>query len=588
MPARESRRPAGRPIPERLDPERAEGSGSGEIVADAPPAAGLGEGDAPSAAPRTGDGGPFQSSLAGGGEPPDREPTTVSARALRGRAQPRTAILVALAVCVALAALSAVLLPTVPSYDPWAWIVWGREVFDPHLGFATGGGPSWKPLPVIFTAVLGLFGGAAPTLWVITARAGGLLALAAAWRLGSRLARGPDLGAGGEGAVGLSVSGGQVPAARPSVARLAGPIAGLVAVLGVLLTQDYSYYMFRGASEPMLIATVLWAIDRLLDGRHAQAFVLAVGAGLIRPEAWPFLGLYALWLWFSEPRLRVLVLAGLAAIPLFWFVPTWIGSGQPFLAASHAKAYNGHLGGHPALEALRRSADLQVLPALIAAAVAVAFAFGKRVRDRRVLVLAAGALAWIALVVAMVLAGYPGLERFFLPASAIICVLAGVGVARVSVLAGRGLSRGSGGGLATLVVAGVLIAVSIPLSSSRIDTAVAQRAIADRAVATLSQLSAAVRAAGGHRKVFPCRSSFAAVNHAAQTALAWKLHVTLGRVGTSLRKPGVDFIGPHNSIDGAPAPVRSTLTGMALLAQTGVWRVVRVTLPGHSNACVGR
>ncbi|MGB0094102.1 MAG: hypothetical protein WBP81_16410, partial [Solirubrobacteraceae bacterium] len=90
--------------------------------------------------------------------------------------------------CFALAALSAAVLPTVPSYDPWSWIVWGREVFDPHLSFTVAGGPSWKPLPVMFTAIFGLFGGAAPTLWVIAARAGGLLALVGAWRLAARLA----------------------------------------------------------------------------------------------------------------------------------------------------------------------------------------------------------------------------------------------------------------------------------------------------------------------------------------------------------------------------------------------------------------
>ena len=75
--------------------------------------------------------------------------------------------------CLALGALSAAILPTVPSYDPWAWISWGREVTDPHLSFAISGGPSWKPFPVIFTTVYSWFGNtAAPTLWVITARAG--------------------------------------------------------------------------------------------------------------------------------------------------------------------------------------------------------------------------------------------------------------------------------------------------------------------------------------------------------------------------------------------------------------------------------
>jgi len=518
--------------------------------------------------------------------PPDREPRAFSARALGWRAPVRgSPILVAIGVCVALAALSAALLPTVPSYDPWAWIVWGRELVDPHLSFATSGGNSWKPLPVVFTAVFGLFGGAAPVLWVITARAGGLLGLLAAWRLSSRLARAGVESAGG-GREDAVEGEGHFEHAAP----IAGWVAGLVAVLGLALTQDFSYYMFRGASEPMLVASALWAIDRLLAGRHAQAFVLGVATSLIRPEAWPLLGVYAVWLWFKEPRLRALLLAGIAAIPFFWFVPPWIGSGQPFLAASHAKDYNGHLGSSPVLEALRRAANLQVLPVLVAAVLAVGLAW-LRGRDRRVLALAGGAVGWAVVVVAMVIDGYPGLERFFLPATAVVCVLAGVGVAWVAVLAGGRVLTGvsaRGGRIATLALAGALIAVSIPLSSSRIDAATAQKAVAGRAVRTLNELSAAVRAAGGHAGVFPCRSSFSAVNHSVQTALAWKLHVTFGRVGTALRKPGVDFIGPHNSIDGGPATVSPRLTGMQLIAQAGAWRVVRVTLPGHSNACVGR
>jgi hypothetical protein len=475
----------------------------------------------------------------------------------------RAPVLSAIAACAALAALSAAVLPTVPSYDPWAWIGWGRELVDPHLSFVTGNGPSWKPLPVVFTTVWGLFGGAGPTLWVITARAGGLLAPVAAWRLASRLVRDID-------------------------SPLAGPIAGVVAVLGVVLTQDFFYYMYRGTSEPMLVACWLWAFDRVLAQRHGQAYAFLVAASLIRPEAWPFLGVYAIWLWLREPRLRVLVLVGLAAIPLCWFVPTKIGSGEWFLAASHAKAYNGHLGAHPVLEALRRAADLQVAPVLAGAAVAVGFAWF-RGRDRVVLALAGAALAWVVLVVGMVAVGYPGLERFFLPASALFSVLAGVGVARVALLAGSRIATPAGARATALVVAAAVLAVSIPLSSSRISNARAQKPIADRAVIRLDQLSDAIKAVGGHAAVYPCRSSVTAINHAVQTALAWKLHVTLNRVGTVLRHPGVLFVGPHDSIDGGPASVSRRLTQRRLLAHVGRWYVYRVTATGHprSNRCAG-
>ena len=73
-----------------------------------------------------------------------------------------------------------------------------------------------------------------------------------------------------------------------------------------------------------------------------------------------------------------------------------------------------------------------------------------------------------------------------------------------------------------------------------------------------------------------------------QTALAWKLHVTLERVGTSMRAPGVDFIGPRNATDGSPARVDPRLTRIATLARVGVWRVVQLSDPRlPPSACVG-
>ena len=38
--------------------------------------------------------------------------------------------------------------PSTPTYDPWAWILWGRQIAE--LDLVTEGGPSWKPLPMIF------------------------------------------------------------------------------------------------------------------------------------------------------------------------------------------------------------------------------------------------------------------------------------------------------------------------------------------------------------------------------------------------------------------------------------------------------
>jgi hypothetical protein len=481
----------------------------------------------------------------------------------------RSPLVLAGALCVALAALSAAVLPTVPSYDPWSWIVWGREVTDPHLSFLVSGGPSWKPLPFVFTTIWGLFGSAAPTLWVITARAGGLLGLVFAWRLAGRLLR------GAEGST-----------------AWAAALAGLIAVAGVVLTQDWLYYWLRGTSEVVLIACSLGAVDRLLDGRRGQAFWLAVAASLIRPEWWPFLILYAAWLWFRDPRwgslpMRGLLLAGLLLIPFLWFVPPWIGSGQPLLAATHAAEYNGHLGPDKLRAVIGRGIDLQVLPILIAGVIAVGIGFWRE-RDRLLVAIGAAIVAWWIVVIGMTLDGYPGLERFFLPAAALTCVLGGIGIVRLGLLAGALL--GARRALVAIGVVIVLVAVSVPLSSQRLDEARAAVPAANTAVTTLDRLSAAVAAAGGHRGVFPCQTSFAAVNHGVQTALAWKLHVTLERVGTSMHAPGVDFIGPHNGTDGAPAPVDHRLTSEQQVTSVGGWRVVRLTDPSHSelDRCVGR
>src|SRR5712672_1301541 len=87
---------------------------------------------------------------------------------------------------LAIAALS-LLIPSTPSYEPWSWLVWGGEIA--HLDLVTTGGPTWKPLPVIFTTGFSLFGGAAPDLWLVVSRAGALMAVAMVFKMCVRLTR---------------------------------------------------------------------------------------------------------------------------------------------------------------------------------------------------------------------------------------------------------------------------------------------------------------------------------------------------------------------------------------------------------------
>ena len=82
----------------------------------------------------------------------------------------------------ALAALS-LLLPSVPTYDPWAWIIWGREIAHGDLSPRPARrGSRCRCSSRRRSALAGDDG--APLLWLVVARAGGMLAFAMAFRLG--------------------------------------------------------------------------------------------------------------------------------------------------------------------------------------------------------------------------------------------------------------------------------------------------------------------------------------------------------------------------------------------------------------------
>ena len=198
-----------------------------------------------------------------------------------------------------LSALS-LLLPWAIAFDPWAWISWGRDIT--HLSLDTSDGPSWKPLPVVATTIFSLAGNAAPVLWLLVARAGGLLALAGAAVLGN---------------------------------RLAGPLAGVIAAATMAVTNWWFFNTALGNSEPIFAAATLWAILAYLDGRPRMALWLAVAGGLMRPEAWPFIGLYVLWLWRTRQASVPELGSALGVLAVLWFGPDVIGAGGA-LGASEA------------------------------------------------------------------------------------------------------------------------------------------------------------------------------------------------------------------------------------------------------------
>ena len=395
---------------------------------------------------------------------------------------------VVIVICLALAALS-LLVPSAPTTDSWGWIVWGREVAQLDLNTDVGGSPAWKPLPVMFTLVFSLFGEAAPELWLWVARAGGLLALAAAFRLAS---------------------------------RLAGAWAGAVAAIALLLAGSWMRSAAHGYSEGLVAAALLLAFERHLEGHRRAAWALLLVAALARPEAWALLVAYTLYAPRGDTRDPRLVIVVLALVPLLWLGADWWGSGDPFHGSETARSMDANLSWH---EMLAAGTALAGAPVLLLAA--LAGIIGWRRGERSVLLLAACVVAWTALVSGLVAVGWPGAPRFLMPAVAGACVLAGVGAVRAVQAAGDFPIR-------RLALASVLALACVYAAAPRAATGANQLAVAERRALLEADLRDAVHAAA--RPLRRCGAYALPADLAwLEGAVAWELDVPLETV-TAVRR----------------------------------------------------
>ena len=443
----------------------------------------------------------------------------------------------AFAAAALVGALSLVV-PATLGYDPWAWMVWGRELA--HLDLATTGGPSWKPLPPLVLAPLSLLGGAAPEIWLASMRAAAVLALYAAYRV---------------------------------AARVAGPAAGVVAAVALALTPDLYRTAVSGSSEPLLVALALGAVDRHLARRPRTALALIALTALLRPEAWPFLILYGAWAWRSNavaPAGCVVLVAGPV---LIWLGLDWAGSGGALHGAQVAQDTaegSAARDAVPALEVLRRGGGALLWPAF--ALVAAGLVAAVRRRDRVVLGLATIALAWTAIVAVMAQDGYPGLRRYLVVPAALACVIAGIGFAwLLGAVRGRRLRIAA-------AVAVAAVALVPALLRAREDARIAR--LAGQQADQAAELRDAVTAAGGRAAVLAAGRPV--VNPWLQTALAWDLHAPLAGVQPTWsssprhphwRPPAVVFRAPARLA--GPRPVVPRDVAARGVARAGRWRVVR-------------
>ncbi len=427
-----------------------------------------------------------------------------------------------LAVAFGIALLSLLLVAPAPSYDPWAWLLWGREVASG--GLSTVDGPAFKPLPVAVCALLAPLGAAAPWLWVLLVRAAAVIAAVLAFALARRLA-------GGSRA------------------------AGALGAIAVLLCGALPAYTAAGAESALLLALALGAAAAWHEGRMRIAIACAVGCALLRVEAWPFAAAAGLVLWRARPQDRPLLAALAVGVPAAWFVPELIGSGDILRSGSRARVPNPGqpaLADVPALASLRAAIALPLWPLWAGVVALVAL------RARAALVPAAAGAAWIALVALMAQAGFSGQARYALPGAAMIALSGAVGL----VLVAR-----RGPGWASLAVLALVAIAAVPRLADLADVRAAQ----SYQWRLAGDLADAVAAAGGADAVLACGRPY--VGRLRGPLMAYRIGVPkhLVEPDEPPRPPGVVF---RSALNDATAPTPAAPPPFAEIAHNDTWQVL--------------
>jgi len=431
-----------------------------------------------------------------------------------------------------LAGLSLLVVAPAPSYDPWAWLLWGREVAGGRLD--TREGPAFKPGPVAVCALLAPLGGAARVVWVWLVRAAAVLAVWLAFRLGRRLAGGSVLG-------------------------------GVLAALGVALSGRFLAYSAAGAEPALLLAAALGGAEAWHAGRPRLALACAAGCGLVRVESWPFLLAGGAILWRRRPEHRRALAAAAVGLPAAWLVPELIGSGDLLRSGSRARVPNPGqpaLAEVPAAASLSEAARLVLWPVWLGVAALGMAAWRGRAGPAaasRALIPAAAGAAWVLVVAAMAQAGFSGEARYAVPGMALVAVSGGAGLALAA--------RRAPWPLAGAALAAVLVALP---ATGRAGALPAVREAQAYQWRLAGELADVVDAAGGRAAVLACGRPY--VGPYRGPLMAYRLDVPKAAVEPDAppRAPGVAFM---SALTAHAAPTPHAPPGARTVARSRLWRV---------------
>ena len=270
--------------------------------------------------------------------------------------------------------------------------------------------------------------------------------------------------------------------------RWFSPPVGLAAAAFLLSRYEILSYGVRAYVDVPYIALVLAALALETRRQRAGWPVLALLglAGVLRPEAWLFAGVYWIYLWPARsPRERAGLAVAVAAAPALWLLFDGLATGHPLWSLTSTRTTARQLHRPTGLlnvpyYGARRLGEVLGPDGLVAAALGGILALWLT-RSRALLGAAAGVLAVIAFAI-VAAAGLPIQDRYVFLIAAILTVFAGAGLFGWRSLAPGDRRRRTWQGAAGVIV--VAIVASLAWQIPRFNKTFASSAPADQSLST--------------------------------------------------------------------------------------------------------
>jgi hypothetical protein len=290
--------------------------------------------------------------------------------------------------------------PTYPNYDSIYSLIWGRELLHLEpLTFEAYRAPTEHPLAIAFGALMSLLGRGGDRVMLAFTIVSFLVLVWGVYRLG----------------------------------RVAfTPLVGGIAALLLLTRLDFAFLAVRGYIDIPFLALIFWAaaLEAERPRRGLPVMLLLAGAGLLRPEAWLFAGLYFLWIaWPASWPRRAAYAALTAAAPVAWAVVDWAVTRDPLFSLHSTSELAGSLGRQMSITAVPRAAYSYLMAldkAPVLALGVLGFALVLWLAPRRLGMPAALLFAGLGTFLALGVAGMSVIQRYMLVPSLAVMVFAAV------------------------------------------------------------------------------------------------------------------------------------------------------------------